>query len=73
MIYYKSDFYEAKLRVDTEADVAFIKYDDTPDKEIELDSDSKIGTDIIGADNRITEAEYNQSESGTSEDTSEDD
>jgi len=65
--YYKSDFYDAKLRVDNNK--TFIKIEEGPESDI--DSDTTIVTDIMGANNRITEAEYNQSESDKTDDTSE--
>jgi hypothetical protein len=67
--YYKSDFYEAKLRV--ENNKTFIKIEGGTESEI--NADSTIATDIMGANNRITQSEYNQSKSDTPERTSEGD
>ena len=54
--YYKSDYYEAKLKVDTEADTAFLKRNG--EDEIKLDDNTKIEADIVGAGNKISEEEY---------------
>ena len=55
--YYKSDFYEAKLRV--EDDKAFLKQNGE-EKEMTLDSNTV--TDIMAANQRISKEEYSKSD-----------
>lgn len=57
--YFYSKFYEAKLKVDTdENQPTMIKYDSS-NKEQEIDPSTTVVTDIMAANNVITEQEYN--------------
>lgn len=58
VLYLKSDYYEARLRVDFARNKSYIKYDSSPAVETEIDNETETATRIMVGDNVISEDEY---------------
>ena len=59
MRYFNSEFHEVKIKVDLENSQAFVKGYDS-DTETPIESNTKVFTDTIIANEEITEEQYNE-------------